>query len=103
MQAHLDEGLNNTFSATAFAPPRIVFAHPGAGNGLKQQGDLDPGFAAYHDFQIAGLISAYRLIPTAAVGTNPWDYQYGPIEALAGYPGPSAALAIPPQSPAVSM
>jgi len=99
MIAHTDQGLNTTYSwslgAPAFTPsPQVPYIAP----------ILEPGFSPYATFYgvRASVYSAPVLIPTAAVGVNPWDHVFGPIGGAAGYhDGP--ALALPPQTSAQSM
>ena len=93
MIAQTDQSLNDNFGTVG--PPQLITAPYRAY--LKPI--LEPLFSAFSDFYgvRASVYAAPALIPTAAVGMNPWDSVFGPIGAYADNPGPSPALPLPPQ------
>ncbi len=99
MQAGLDVSLNNNFSGGGiYGAPAGIFAPQVSHVTLFAP---EPGwnpFAAYMPTHIASVYSAPAVIPTAAVGKNPWDTTFGPIGVGAAHGAISVpALALAPQ------
>lgn len=98
MQAGLDVNLNNQFG-TIGAPGLLSEGQP-----YVTEPIVEPGFNAYAGYPALHGVSVYAtpaLIPTAAVGVNPWDSVFGPINS--GMAANVAALAANPQVSDVSM
>ena len=98
MRAHLDENLNTQFGDVVGGAPMII-AQRGAPI-LGGDGVLEPEFNSYASTQWGkvSLYSAPRVIPTAAVGKNPWDIAYGPPTSTYSEAAPAAALDLSPQT-----
>ena len=98
MQAGIDVTLNNNFSATqAGVPGRMVTAQVPY---IKPILDGDTNaYAAYHIMHPASVYAAPAVIPTAAVGANPWDTVFGPIGVGAQHGNiPAPANVVPSQA-----
>lgn len=80
MQAFTDVSLNSNFSSgEIYGPPASIFARQVS---FVCRFVPEPGFNPYASFHPTNMPSVYSspaIIPTAAVGVNPFDMVYGPI------------------------
>jgi hypothetical protein len=99
MQAGLDASLNSNFSGSNVAgPPAQLFA-PVVSRvcTLVLEGGWSP-FNAFMPTHMASVYSAPAVIPSAAVGHNPFDAIYGSIGVGASHGNiPVPALILTPQ------